>query len=351
MPLARVPSSAIALVFLTSAPFAARAEAPVERLTAEALSEDAGRLMRQGELEKACDEYRESQRLDPTAARLLLLASCLERRGKLASAWLALSEAEELADGRGQLAQAEAARAGQKRLEPGLSRLRVMVPMEMTEIMGLQVTRDGYVISRPGFGVAVPVDPGPHVVAATAPGRQPWSAEVVLEPGPTTVSVRIPALKPESEGDALHRLFATPDGSPSALPASPNGRIASPVPETQAEPPGRTQRIVGLVLGGMGVTALAAGTAFAFAARSTREDALSSCSGDVCTQLGVSLNDRARQQDNAATAALGIGFAALASGTVVYLSAPVGTASQRGSLRVAPAMGSQACGLVAAGQF
>ncbi len=42
---------------------------------------------------------------------------------------------------------------------------------------------------------SVPIDPGVHAVAASAPGRRPWSTNVQLPPRATTLAVTVPALE------------------------------------------------------------------------------------------------------------------------------------------------------------
>jgi len=58
-------------------------------------------------------------------------------------------------------------------------------------------------VSEAALGVAVPVDPGPHLITAKAPGRHAWSTQIALEPGKTTVRVIIPNLEVELDGKQL----------------------------------------------------------------------------------------------------------------------------------------------------
>jgi hypothetical protein len=45
------------------------------------------------------------------------------------------------------------------------------------------VTLDGHPIGRAAWGTAMPVDPVQHVVAASRPGKKPWSVRVDIAPG------------------------------------------------------------------------------------------------------------------------------------------------------------------------
>ena len=91
-------------------------------------------------------------------------------------------------------------------LEPKLSRLAIVVPPQ-SEVTGLQVTRDGAPIGRGSWGSGVAVDPGEHVVGASAPGRRNWQMKVVVAKPGATEPVTVPALE---------AIAAVPSASPAA---------------------------------------------------------------------------------------------------------------------------------------
>ena len=67
---------------------AAHAQTPSSStVTAEALFEDGRQLVMQGKYAEACPKFAASERLDPSTATLLNLASCYERQGRTATAW------------------------------------------------------------------------------------------------------------------------------------------------------------------------------------------------------------------------------------------------------------------------
>ena len=43
--------------------------------------------------------------------------------------------------------------------------------------------RNGEAVDASAWGVAIPVDPGPQRIEATAPGRAPWSATMRADGG------------------------------------------------------------------------------------------------------------------------------------------------------------------------
>jgi hypothetical protein len=346
------------------APSVASSETPSDRLGAEALAEEGAKLMSVGDYERGCKKYEESALLDVSPARLIALASCHERRGKVASAWATLGEAAELADARGEPKKLAQARETQKRLEPNIGRLKIIVPDE-ANAEDLVITRDGTPLSYTLWGLPVAVDPGPHIVRVTAPGRLAWQAEVGMMPGPGTAVLRIPVLQVDGDSQRSDRekLLLDRRGPITHETSFPVAtRVAAVADETPADSSaGRTQRTVGLVLAGTGVASLLIGTAFALSARSTHNDLADACPRDMCSASAVTLLDQERAESARADVALGIGVAALAAGAVVYFSAPTSSSPQTGggprvagapgAIRFGASVGPNATAFVASGRF
>src|SRR5262249_45980436 len=129
--------------------------------------------MRSGDFEGGCPKLAESYRLDPRAGGLFTLAECENKEGKIASASAHYED---------YLRQFDAMTPEQRDPQPeragaatkALSSLRALVPT-ITIIPpanappGLVIQRDDTVLSGPSLGVALPVDPGKHVVTARSP--------------------------------------------------------------------------------------------------------------------------------------------------------------------------------------
>jgi len=164
---------------------------------AETLFQDGKRLLEQGDAPAACPKLAESLRLDRATGTLLALAMCHEVEGRLASAWAEYLEVIARAKKDGRSDREEAARQYAHALEARLSTLSIAVPAAVAQIPGLAVQRDGLALEAPAWSTAVPVDPGSHVIAATAPGRRAWTTTVTVSGAADHLTVTVPLLPPE----------------------------------------------------------------------------------------------------------------------------------------------------------
>jgi hypothetical protein len=314
-PLPRAWALLAAALSATTLSLPARAQS-ADKAAAEVLFEQARALADKGNYREACPRFAESLRLDAGIGTMLWLADCYENNGQTASAWAEFKEAAGAAemqhDGREKVARERAAK-----LEARLSRLTITVAQEAA-IPGLEVRRDGLVISKVMWGIDVPIDPGDHQIRATAPGRKTWLSTVrVLAPG-TASTLTIPVLE------------AAQREAPAAASSAPAG------PERGAATgAGDGQRTIGLIVAGLGVVGVGIGTAFGLSASSTYDASNNGhCAGNQCDQTG--LDDRSSASTKAAisTVAFGVGGAAIVGGLVLYLVAP-----RASSVSVAPVMG------------
>lgn len=169
----------------------AHAEAPPQ---ATALFDQGIKDMRAGNTELACKELAASLAAYPDSGTKGALAECYTKLGKLASAWSLWRDLADTAPSRELRADA-AARA--KKLEPRMPKfqLRLAAPLAAQEV----VTVAGHRVVDPTLPVALPLDPGPFTVAASAPGYATWTATFQAQEGDTT-TVAIPALARPGEG-------------------------------------------------------------------------------------------------------------------------------------------------------
>ena len=159
---------------------AARAQGDEERAAAQALFDEARRLMAGGRHEQACPKLEESQRLDPGVGTQFNLAVCYETIGRTASAWSLFLEVAAAANRGAERAREQVARARAAALEPKLPRLRIVVP-EQARASGLRVERGAVQVGPAQWGVALPTDPGTYTISASAPGKKRWQISVTVD--------------------------------------------------------------------------------------------------------------------------------------------------------------------------
>jgi tetratricopeptide (TPR) repeat protein len=146
---------------------------------AQALFDEGRALMAKQRWAEACPKLAESQRIDPGGGTLLNLAICHESEGKLATAKIDFDDALAVAIEDGRKDREQIARARLTAIEPKIPRISVIVPSS-SDTEALEVKLDGLVLRRAAWGVATAVDPGAHVVEASAPSRAPWSTTIVV---------------------------------------------------------------------------------------------------------------------------------------------------------------------------
>jgi len=287
----------------------AYADNAAQAAAARTLFDEARQLAASGKYKEACPKFEESQRLDPGMGTLFNLADCYEHTGRTASAWVRFLEVASEAKAKGRTDQEKAARARAAAVAPKLSRVSVGVPPPAM-IDGLEVRLDGAAMGREAWGTQVPVDPGSHTVEARAPGRKTWTTSIEVASEGGTALATIPVLEVESA--------TQPGGAQSSTPEQQQS-----VETKTGAAKGKTQRMIGLVTGGVGIVGLGASVIVGLGAKSKLSDADAYCSADACwDQRGIQLHDDARSQATLATIVGGVGAAALVTGAVLYFTAP-----------------------------
>jgi hypothetical protein len=311
----RASSLALGLA-LSFVPSGTGAVTPDQAALAEALFIDGKALAERGRHDLACPKLAESHRLDPGGGVVLALALCLEAQGKTASAWATFHEGLALARRDGDDNRVAVAEAGLARLEPRLSRLTVRVASAVAKLPGLAIRRDGAPLARPAWDLAVPVDPGPHVVEVVATAKRPLRIERHLGGDGDLQVVDIDELEDRADampgGSALREHSAARDASPSPL--LPLG-------------------IAALSVGGV-TFGVAGGLGWAALDRYGEADAR--CPALDCPDAGaVALSNQARDLGNAATITGAVGLALIASGVIMLIveAAPVG---EQASFEITP---------------
>lgn len=346
---------AAALAASAAAPVSAQ-PSPSDVALAEALFREGKALFEQGKFGEACPKLAESQRIDPAGGTLLTLAICYEAAGKTASAWGVYGEALAVAHKDGRADRIKRAKESIAALEKRLSFLTVKVAPDAASIEGIELNRDGTRLGRAAVGVAVPIDPGKHQIAAKAPGYMPITIEVEVGPDGDRKTIEIPALEKEAPAPPPTTTVAAPPPPP---PSATTVVAPSPPPPDEASGHGRGQRIAGVVLGTAGLASLVVGGVFGARAKSQHDDAVARCPSSPCPDLdGVELNEAAKTSALVTDITVGAGLALVGAGIVVWLTAPREEPSRSptttGSLRlthVAPALGNGSGAISVGGTF
>ena len=304
-----------AVVVTLLAPTGAAHAQDSKKGAAELLFNEGKKLLEEGKVAEACEKLEASQEIDPAIGTLLNLARCYETAGRTASAWQTYVEAEKLArskkDRRGDGAKQRA------------RQLEGKVPTLVIEVAeahgGLVVTQSGVAFDAALFGVAVPIDPGTWVIEASAPGHAAFRESIDV-----------------AEGEKAKVVIRLEEEKPAVEPPAP---VAPPVvdededeDEEQASggSPGRGRKLLGLVVAGAGVVALGGSTVLIVGARgdydAVFDDGLCDRETLACTEEGHSAAAGARRKANLGTIAGAVGIVAVATGIVLYLTAPSGGA-------------------------
>jgi hypothetical protein len=285
--------------------------------TAQALFDEARKLMAQGKLAEACPKLQESQRLDPGTGTLLNLATCYERQGKLATAWSKYLEAAASALAAHRADRARFAREQAAKLAPKVSKLVINVAAG-DATPGLEVKRDGTVVGQPQWGVSVPVDPGEHRVSASAPNRKPWETSAMIKTGGPLLTIDVPELVASSSAASPQARAVVAVGA--------SHRAGTPPPSTDVSEESSglgTQRVLALVAGGVGIAAFGVDGVFFFRSKAKRDEAAGHCNGDNrCDPTGLDLRDQAIAAGNVATISSIVGAIGIVGGAALWITAP-----------------------------
>jgi hypothetical protein len=241
----RAASIALGAATMVAILLAAPGVRAADEAGARVLFSEARKLAAAGDYAAACPKFEDSYRLDPGIGTNFNLADCYEHSGRIASAWARFLDVAAATKAAGQTDRERVARARADALEPKLARMTLQVDAKAP---GVSVVRDGVEVGAAAWRVAVPVDPGPHVIEASAPGRLAWSTTVAVKEGPDAVTVVVPDLAqaPVLEPAASPAVGSSPAADLVAAPPAPRRRWSRPV----------------VILGAIGAAAVVTGAAF-----------------------------------------------------------------------------------------
>jgi hypothetical protein len=156
---------------------------------------DEGRaLLAAGKVADACPKLEESWRLNPLPGTLLNLAVCHEQEGRTASAVAEFRQARALAERDRRDDRLSLADQHLHAIEGKVSTLVIVVGPD-ADRPDLSISRDGTAVGRTVWGSRIPMDPGDHVVEASAPNKKAWKAIVKVAPDGDVQTVTLKPLE------------------------------------------------------------------------------------------------------------------------------------------------------------
>lgn len=321
-------------VWLTASQSVARAQTAADKAAADTLFNEGKKLINKGDAAGACALFEASLNKAIQLGTQLALASCYETLGKTASAWgefrAAASTASKSHDRRQRFAEEHAAA-----LEPRLSKLALKLEHGY-RVDGLEIKRDGAVVSVAELGAPVPVDPGEHIIEARAAGWNDWSNKVsVVAPG--IIEVVVPAL-----GKAPVKI-EEPKLEPDPAVVAPPAQDAN-----------RPRRLLAYGIAGGGAGLFGVSLIFGAIASSRWGEAQNHCHQNQCDATGVDLARGAQTMGNLSTGIFVVGVAAVATGVVLYFRARPSDPERvpdPAALHIVPGSGVAPMGLTLQGGF
>jgi hypothetical protein len=259
----------------------ARAQSPADLATGRQLFAEALNDEEQGRFAEALGKYRRVQHIRDTANIRYRMGSSLEHLGKIAQAMGEYTAAVRL----GSNGDAEVVQGAQSRLDVlGPRVAHVTFRFTSPAPPDARITVDGELVTSPAFA-DVTLDPGTHVVAATATSRTPVRTQIDLTEGahtdvpialepdaappPSRTSYKTAGIVTGAAGGALliggvivlvlrsHEIATLKDSCPNGdCPASREDELASAHDRATLEGP------AGIVLLATGAAALGTGIAF-----------------------------------------------------------------------------------------
>jgi hypothetical protein len=280
---------------------------------AQALFERGVAALEAGELDAACPALAESHRLDPRPGTLFALAECEVRAGKVASAFghyqdylglisrLSAEQQERHAE------RAASAREQTRALRPQVPTLTLVLPAAAPP--GLLVERDGITLRGPALGVALPIDPGEHVVVTRDSAGNETRATVTIVAGE---ALRLELRVPEAAAEQAPPAVATP--------------LMLPPPQPTPDPPASTHerpsplRTWGWIAGGIGASGVIVGSVAGGVALAKKGEVSDHCRGEECDSTGKRAADAGQSAATVSTVAFGLGLVGLGTSLVLLLT-------------------------------
>lgn len=270
--------------------------------------------MNAGRFDTACPAIAESLRLDPRPGTYFTLAECEAKAGKIATA---ITRYEDYLNAYARLLpQQQKNHADRHKIATTQKdALLKEVPLLTLSLpknapTGTRVMRDGVELATLALGVALPVDPGEHVITVHVPGQPASEQRLTIEKGDKKVI----------ELDVKIQKTDVPKAPPPKVePPRPPPPLA-----TSNEPPppaGMSSRRIGAyALGGVGVAGIVVGAITGGLVFMKKDTIEKNCDGPNCNRDGMDAVSSARGLGLVSTVSFIVGGAGVAGGGILLLT-------------------------------
>ena len=278
----------------------ASGSASAQEAAADALFDSARTAMSKGDFDRACEQFRASDKLDPAPGTELNLADCEEKRGRLASAWELFRTVEEKLGPNDE--RLVVARGRAEALRSRVPRLTLSLPPNAPH--GSTVRVGALDLGSAAFEIPLPIDPGAHDLVVSAPGFTSRTFHVQLAAGESRALVVSP-------GALLHE-------------ASPVAALSAPAAAQQGDGAahgGSGRRTLGFALGGVGVLGVSVAAVSGVLMLSKKSAVEDGCKPDKsCTNAGLDAAHSGRTLQIVSNVSWVVGAAALGAGAYFLLT-------------------------------
>lgn len=290
------------------------AQAANDLAEAEILFTKGKKALEAGNHSEACPAFAESYRLAARPGTRFAMAECEAGAGRIATAaalyadFLRMVEnLESDAERSKQKERVKWALAKQAEIANDIPYLTlVLAPSAPPDTV---ITRDGTTLPAASLGIAVPVDPGDHVITVQAPGGALKEIRVTLERGGKTVQELEPPPEPTD----------VPDGGDAGSSIVTSGPSPDEIRRSRF-------RSVAIVAGGVGVAGLATWGVMGAISMQKKSAFDEACPNNKCpSEEHLDNWHQGRLLANVATVGLGVGIAGFAVGTAMLIMSKGGT--------------------------
>lgn len=313
---------ALAVGIWTTAASAQEEPSAADISAARALGQEGVKLAESGNCAEALDKLARAEKIFHAPTTLARLGECQVQLGKVVEGTENLNRVvrEQLAPNAPQAFVAAQERAKKLLPEAKAKIAKLKIAVAAPGDAELTVKVDGEPVPLANLNTNRPMDPGEHLVEASAPGYLPASAKVRLAEG----GVDSVALTLEPDPNAPKRTAQAPAVAP------PPQEPQTPAPADTA-PPAEDQpsksKVPAFIALGVGAVGLGVGTVFGLSAISKKDDLDASCQNKVCPGNQQDTIDSAKTAGTISTVGFAVGAVGLGVGAYLLLTSGSGSAS------------------------